>query len=181
MTAVATASIQSELQTEEPYVPTRVTRLRRGNEQNKTVTNVTAQVQEHSVTEEVVAMSSANTSSDKGRGTVATNGVDTPTPGGGLQSEKSMEGRNRADPDNISTSGGVEGDNDDGKVLTEADNDDGGPGDQEDSGDEENSAESVVVEEWQDATASIAGGSMADAATRNNCVYVFPSIAAPGD
>ena len=173
MAAVAPVQVQSELQAEEYALHPRATRVNKGRvEQNSTISN------KPKSSVEDIQMNGIDGRSDQEKD--------------GESEEEDVEKINRIKEDILN--GSLRASEDDdfqySEFAVEPSNSRKGKGkarttgkagafvednheqqdDQDRSDDDAGSAISEVIEEWQDASASVVAGSVADVATRNNCV-----------
>ena len=176
MAAVAPASFHSELQAEDYSPRTRLARVEiEKNNRKSVMANASPQLKEQLAPEDTPVESEADDLPEAPQAEAQTNGTTAYTPSGDEKDGDDGEESEHIDPTERST--GKED-----KVKAHESNEASGPDednevldDEEGSEDEASNAESAAIEDWQDASASIAAGSVADASTRNHCVYVVSS------
>ena len=160
------ASFHSELQAEDYSPRTRLARVEIDkNNQKSVMANASSKAREQSAAQDTPVESDEDDLHEPIEAQAQTNGTTAHTPSG---DEK--EGNDNEEQVRNTEHSPVEEDGtkiQERNELLEPAEDNVVPDDDEDSEDEASNAESIVVEDWRDASASIA-----DASTRNNCVYV---------
>lgn len=170
MITVAPSLLPSNLQSEVYKLHSRAARGPKEDKSHKeTATSASSQSKGKSLAEAMATVFEADAAPGKTRADAELNGLSTHASNDRLQKR---EGINEQKTNG--TIGSAHKVDRKGKAVANAESDDDERDDErseEDESEEElGSAGFLVVEEWQDASASIAGGSMPDAATRNNCV-----------
>ena len=166
------ASFHSELQAEDYSPRTRLARVEIDKNNQKSVMANASKAREQSASRDPPVQCDEDDLQEPAQ--AQANGTTAHTPSG---DEKDRNDNEKSERVNTTEHSAMEEDGtkieEGNECLDPAENNVVPDDDDDDSEDEGSNAESVAVDDWQDASASIAAGSIADASTRNNCVYVF--------
>ena len=182
MAAIAPASFASELQAEDYTPRSRGARAEIDKKNhNSVIANAASQLRDQSSVKKVAAKSIADDAPETGETEARINGTTAHMPNGELHTEVDGEDGEETEQNGLSKPVSADDGEDEAEEDEEASEPESTDGhaheDHNDSEDNMSNAESVAAEEWQDASASIAASSIANVATRNNCVSVeFPKF-----